>query len=52
MKIGEKEGKSNRKIASLVGKTPQTVHTEIKREIVLLILNKSAKSVNQALRLI
>ena len=52
MKIGEKEGKSNRKIASLLVKAPQTVQTEIKREIVLLILNKSAKSVNQALRLI
>ena len=52
MKIGEKEGKSNRKIASLLVKAPQTVHTEIKREIVLLILNKSAKSVNQALKLI
>ncbi len=27
----EKEGKSNREIASLLGKVPQTIHTEIKR---------------------
>ncbi len=52
MKVGKKEGKSNRKIASLLGKAPQTVQTEIKHETVLLILNKSADSVNQALKLI
>ncbi|SND68310.1 transposase-like protein, IS1239 [Streptococcus pneumoniae] len=27
----KKEGKSNREIASLLGKVPQTIHTEIKR---------------------
>ncbi|HGP8710963.1 TPA: helix-turn-helix domain-containing protein, partial [Streptococcus pneumoniae] len=27
----KKEGKSNREIASLLGKAPQTIHTEIKR---------------------
>ena len=26
----KKEGKSNREIASLLGKVPQTIHTEIK----------------------
>lgn len=26
----KKEGKSNREIASLLGKAPQTIHTEIK----------------------
>ncbi|WP_175913775.1 helix-turn-helix domain-containing protein, partial [Streptococcus sp. 646] len=27
----KKEGKSNREIASLLGKAPQTIHNEIKR---------------------
>ena len=36
----EKEGKSNREIASLLGKSPQTIHTEIKRETVLQCLGK------------
>ena len=31
----KKEGKSNREIASLLGKTPQTIHTQIKRGTVL-----------------
>ena len=30
-----KKRKSNREIASLLGKTPQTIHTEIKRGTVL-----------------
>ncbi|MDS2825137.1 helix-turn-helix domain-containing protein, partial [Streptococcus pneumoniae] len=30
----KKEGKSNREIASLLGKAPQTIHTEIKRRTV------------------
>ena len=36
----KKEGKSNREIASLLGKTPQTIHTEIKRGTVLQCLEK------------
>ena len=32
--------KSNREIASLLGKTPQTIHTEIKRGTVLQCLEK------------
>ena len=36
----EKEGKSNREIASLLGKAPQTIHTEIKRGTVLQCLEK------------
>ena len=36
----EKEGKSNREIGSLLGKSPQTIHTEIKRETVLQCLGK------------
>ena len=31
----KKEGKSNREIASLLGKAPQTIHTEIKRGTIL-----------------
>ena len=31
----KKEGESNREIASLLGKTPQTIHTEIKHGTVL-----------------
>ena len=31
----KKEGKSNREIASLLGKAPQTIHNEIKRGTVL-----------------
>ena len=34
------EGKSNREIASLLGKAPQTIHTEIKRGTVLQCLEK------------
>ena len=34
------EGKSNRKIASLLGKAPQTIHNEIKRGTVLQCLGK------------
>ena len=34
------EGKSNRKIASLFGKAPQTIHNEIKRDTVLQCLGK------------
>lgn len=34
----KKEGKSNREIASLLGKAPQTIHTEIKRGTVLQCL--------------
>ena len=36
----EKEGKSNREIASLLGKAPQTIHTEIKRGTVRQCLGK------------
>lgn len=36
----EKEGKSNREIASLLGKAPQTIHTEIKRGTVRKCLGK------------
>ena len=36
----KKEGKSNREIASLLGKAPQTIHTEIKRGTVLQCLGK------------
>ena len=36
----KKEGKSNREIASLLGKAPQTIHTEIKRGTVLQCLKK------------
>ena len=34
------EGKSNREIASLLGKAPQTIHNEIKRDTVLQCLGK------------
>ena len=34
------EGKSNREIASLLGKAPQTIHNEIKRGTVLQCLGK------------
>ena len=36
----KKEGKSNREIASLLGKAPQTIHTEIKRGTVLQFVAK------------
>ena len=36
----KKEGKSNREIASLLGKAPQTIHTEIKRGTVLQYVGK------------
>ena len=36
----EKEWKANREIASLLGKTPQTIHTEIKRGTVLQCIGK------------
>ena len=36
----KKEGKSNRKIASLLGKAPQTIHTEIKRGTILQCVGK------------
>ncbi|CKG37486.1 IS1239 transposase [Streptococcus pneumoniae] len=36
----KKEGKSNREIASLLGKVPQTIHTEIKRRTVRKCLGK------------
>ena len=36
----EKEGKSNREIASLLGKAPQTIHTEIKRGTVRKCLGR------------
>ncbi|HET1391346.1 TPA: IS30 family transposase [Streptococcus pneumoniae] len=36
----KKEGKSNREIASLLGKAPQTIHTEIKRRTVRKCLGK------------
>ena len=36
----KKEGKSNREIASLLGKAPQTIHTEIKRGTVLQCVEK------------
>jgi len=36
----EKEGKSNREIASLLGKAPQTIHTEIKRGTVRQCVGK------------
>ena len=36
----KKEGKSNREIASLLGKVPQTIHTEIKRGTVRQCLGK------------
>ena len=36
----KKEGKSNRELASLLGKAPQTIHTEIKRETVRQCLGK------------
>ncbi|CVZ04293.1 transposase [Streptococcus pneumoniae] len=38
----KKEGKSNREIASLLGKAPQTIHTEIKRGTVDNVLEKGA----------
>lgn len=38
----EKEGKSKRKIAPLLGKVPQTIHTEIKRGTVRQCLGKDA----------
>ncbi|WP_225349347.1 helix-turn-helix domain-containing protein, partial [Streptococcus pneumoniae] len=34
------KGKSNREIASLLGKVPQTIHTEIKRGTVRQCLGK------------
>ena len=34
------EGKSNREIASLLGKAPQTIHNEIKRVTVLQCVGK------------
>ncbi|WP_370658957.1 helix-turn-helix domain-containing protein, partial [Streptococcus pneumoniae] len=34
------KGKSNREIASLLGKVPQTIHTEIKRRTVRQCLGK------------
>ena len=36
----KKEGKSNREIAPLLGKTPQTIHTEIKRGTILQCVGK------------
>ena len=36
----KKEGKSNREITSLLGKAPQTIHTEIKRGTVRQCLGK------------
>ena len=36
----KKEGKSNREIASLLGKAPQTIHNEIKRRTVLQCIGK------------
>ncbi|CJH58152.1 transposase [Streptococcus pneumoniae] len=36
----KKEGKSNREIASLLGKAPQTIHTKIKRRTVRQCLGK------------
>lgn len=36
----KKEGKSNREIASLLGKAPQTIHTEIKRGTVRQCIGK------------
>ncbi|VPU86246.1 IS1239, transposase, putative [Streptococcus pneumoniae] len=36
----KKEGKSNREIASLLGKAPQTIHTEIKRGTIRQCLGK------------
>ncbi|VMK66774.1 IS1239, transposase [Streptococcus pneumoniae] len=36
----KKEGKSNREFASLLGKAPQTIHTEIKRRTVRQCLGK------------
>ncbi|WP_142361778.1 helix-turn-helix domain-containing protein, partial [Streptococcus pneumoniae] len=36
----KKEGKSNREFASLLGKAPQTIHTEIKRGTVRQCLGK------------
>ena len=36
----KKEGKSNREIASLLGKAPQTIHIEIKRGTVRKCLGK------------
>ena len=36
----KKEGKPNREIASLLGKAPQTIHTEIKRGTVLQYVGK------------
>ncbi|WP_152166009.1 helix-turn-helix domain-containing protein, partial [Streptococcus pseudopneumoniae] len=36
----KKEGKSNREIAFLLGKVPQTIHTEIKRGTVRQCLGK------------
>ena len=38
----KKEGKSNREVASLLGKAPQTIHTEIKRGTVRQCLGKDA----------
>ena len=45
----KKEGKSNREIASLLGKAPQTIHTEIKRGTVLpTMLNSLMKIIASA----
>ena len=42
-KAMEKRRKSNREIASLLGKAPQTIHTEIKRGTILQnVLEKGA----------
>ncbi|KXT97575.1 Mobile element protein [Streptococcus mitis] len=42
-KAMEKRRKSNREIASLLGKVPQTIHTEIKRGTILQnVLEKGA----------
>ncbi len=45
----KKEGKSNREIASLLGKAPQTIHNEIKRGTVLpTMLNSLMKIIASA----
>ncbi|VQI56106.1 IS1239, transposase, putative [Streptococcus pneumoniae] len=46
----KKEGKSNREIASLLGKAPQTIHTEIKRGTVRQCLGKAPQTIHTEIK--
>ncbi|VJS53830.1 transposase-like protein, IS1239 [Streptococcus pneumoniae] len=46
----KKEGKSNREIASLLGKAPQTIHTEIKRGTVRQCLGKVPQTIHTEIK--